>query len=289
MLLSCLKCQNESSFALGILCFTNETTYDLTHVLLGGCQNSKIWTAVSQSQSQRLSLCHNDIRTDFARCFQNAQGNRVHAHDQLCAGTVNDFCDCIAVFDDSVEVRILHQEASGFIVCLQRFLQCYQIGRAGCCRNWFYHGILTECVGLDYAEDSLVHGIGYIDCGMLPILCHCACFCRCGSAVVHGCVGNVHVGQLAHHGLIFKDGLQDTLADFRLIRGIRGNKFFLGYHLLHNRRYVVIISARSPENMSENTVFFRIVPHFPDRLHFRHAFRYLQLSLQPYLRRDPGK
>ena len=92
-----------------------------------------------------------------------------------------------------------------------------------------------------------------------------------GGAVVHGGVGGVHAGQLTDHGLVFKNGLQDPLADFRLIGGVGGQKFFLIADALHNRGDIVVVCASAAEDGVEHVVFIGQRTHLRGDFHLREA------------------
>ena len=67
--------------------------------------------------------------------------------------------------------------------------------------------------------------------------------CQGAAPVVHGGVGDIHRRQVANHGLVFKDRLQDALAQFRLIRGIGGVEFRTQQQLFHHGGNVMIVGA----------------------------------------------
>ena len=70
----------------------------------------------------------------------------------------------------------------------------------------------------------------------------------CGSrAIVVRGVGNFHASQAAHQGLIFKDSLQSSLGDFRLIRCVCCIEFTTAKHVVHNRWNIVMICTCSEE------------------------------------------
>ncbi len=66
-----------------------------------------------------------------------------------------------------------------------------------------------------------------------------------GRAVVHGCVGHVHAGQLADHGLKFEDRGERALRDFGLVGRVGSQKLAARDHRIHQHRPVVVVNARA--------------------------------------------
>ncbi len=68
-------------------------------------------------------------------------------------------------------------------------------------------------------------------------------FGRAGGAVIHGGVGDLHAGQLADHGLEFKDGLQGALRDLRLIGRVGGEPLAARDERVDDQRAVVVVGS----------------------------------------------
>ena len=66
-----------------------------------------------------------------------------------------------------------------------------------------------------------------------------------GRTVIHRRVGHFHSGQLANHGLKFKDRGQSTLRDFRLIRRVGSQKLAARNHGIDHHGAVMRIHARA--------------------------------------------
>ena len=68
-----------------------------------------------------------------------------------------------------------------------------------------------------------------------------------GRAVIERCVGHLHAGQLAHHGLVFKNSGQRALAGLGLVRGIGRIEFAPSSQVVHHGRDKVVVTARAQE------------------------------------------
>lgn len=74
---------------------------------------------------------------------------------------------------------------------------------------------------------------------------HQRTFGQRGRAVVHGGVGHFHAEQTGDERLEFKDALQRTLADFRLVRRVGGVKFGTADKGRDNGGDVVLVASRA--------------------------------------------
>ena len=95
-------------------------------------------------------------------------------------------------------------------------------------------------------------------------------------AVIDGGIGHVHARQLADHGLILEDGLQNALAHLRLIGGVGGEELLLGGDILHQRGNVVVIGSGTPENGGVGDVPGGHGGHGAADLQLAHALRQVQ-------------
>ena len=89
---------------------------------------------------------------------------------------------------------------------------------------------------------------------MLRIPAHQQGFSRGRRAVIHTGVADVHARQLADHCLIFKNGLQQSLTHFRLIRRIRRQKLAAAGQRVDETRDVMAVSARPAVEIFINPV-----------------------------------
>ncbi len=87
------------------------------------------------------------------------------------------------------------------------------------------------------------------------------------SAVIHGGIGDFRPGEMRDHGLVFVNGLQDALADFRLVRRVSRIKFGASDDGIHHRRNEVMISPGAGKRCARRPVFFALRLHpLPDFL-----------------------
>ena len=93
--------------------------------------------------------------------------------------------------------------------------------------------------------------------------------------VIDRSIGHIHACKLAEHGLIFKYGLKNALADLGLVRGIGCKKFLFGYHALYDGRYVMAVCSRPSEYMFKHHILFCDFLHLPDDFHFAKPLRKL--------------
>jgi len=134
-------------------------------------------------------------------------------------------------------------------------------------------GPAAEAVGADDLDDLGRRGLGDVDGAVLPVPAHGGGLSGSRGSIVDRGVGGVHAGELANHGLVLKNGLQKSLADFRLVGRVGGDKFFFGDHGGHDGRDIVAVSSGSPENVGEDPVFPRQLLHMGHNLQFRAARR----------------
>ena len=130
----------------------------------------------------------------------------------------------VSVLYIAVIVGLLYIEAGGLRVCLQHLFQCCRIRYPVFFRNHDNLCIAAKAVCFHNLDDARVCSRRDISCGFLSLLTHGNGFRRSRGTVVYGCVGDVHSCEFTEHGLILKYGLEDALADFRLIGRIGSNK-----------------------------------------------------------------
>ena len=92
-----------------------------------------------------------------------------------------------------------------------------------------------------------------------------------GGPVVNRGIGSIHAGDLTDHSLVLKDGLEDALADLRLVRGVGGQELLFGGDALDNGGDVVVVGARTAEDGGEDGVFPCHFCHHPADFQFGFA------------------
>ena len=68
-----------------------------------------------------------------------------------------------------------------------------------------------------------------------------------GGAVIAGCVGHVHRGQLADRRLVLEDRLEHPLAHLRLVRRVGGQELPAREHRIDDRGHVMVVDPRAEE------------------------------------------
>ncbi len=129
-----------------------------------------------------------------------------------------------------------------------------------------------------------MHRGRYDDARAFPRLAHENGLRHRRRPVVHGRIRHVHPRQLANHRLVLENRLQNSLADFRLIRRVRRAKRFLADHRLHNRRDVMPIRARAAKNALVDDIFLRHFGNARQHFHFRKPCGQIQFPLIHFAR-----
>ena len=160
---------------------------------------------------------------------------------------MDQFGSLLDILNLSEEVRALDVQASaGLFVQLSGNLG--KIGLAVLDRNHYQLMTGSPAVGFDDADVVRMSSFRTENNLTAALAAHIDRFSSGGSTVVDRSVGNIHAGQLADHGLIFKDRLQDALADFSLIGSVCSDKFLFAGDAFNDRRNVMIVSAGAAED-----------------------------------------
>ena len=224
MLFTGLESKNKCPSSLMIGCLAYNTARKLPGHGCRGCHKAQIRSSKRQRHAKRLAVAHSDIRPVFCRGLHNSQGHGVAAHDVLGAGLMDDAAQGVPVLYIAVIVGLLHIEAGGLGVCLQHLFQSCPIRYPVFFRNHNNLCIAAKAVCLHDLDNDRICSRRNIGCGFLSLLTHGNGFRRSRGTVVYGCIGGVHSCEFTEHGLILEYGLEDALADFRLIRRIGSDK-----------------------------------------------------------------
>ena len=229
----------------------------------GGCgrHESKIGTAERKGHSKGLSVPHCNVSAIFSRRLHHCQSHGITGHDIFGSGFMGNTPQTFPVLQVAVIVWLLHVEAGCLGICLYHILQGLCVRDPVLFRYNDHSGIAAKTICLDHFDRSRTGCGGNIRSAPLPVPAHGHSLPRRGGAIIHRCIGSIHSCQLTDHGLIFKYGLQDPLADLRLVRRVCCYKLLLGDHAGDNGGYVMIVGPRSPENMPEHHILFRHLLH----------------------------
>ena len=196
---------------------------------------------------------------------------------------MNNLTDGLGIFKQTVEVGLLDVDRRH--IGGQHFLQRIQIGLAVLGGNNAQLIIGTVAVGTDGADGVGVGSTGNQGHTTLAVAAHGSGLSSGGSAVINRGVGNVHAGQLADHGLILEDGLQDALAHFGLIGGIGSQELFLGGDILDDAGDIMVIGAGTAQNGGKNLVLCRHGGNSVGHFHLAHPLGDVQGSVEIHLGR----
>ena len=252
-------------------------------MLGGGGHKAQVGAAVAQGHTQRLSLAHGNVSAAVLGGLHDAQSGGVAAHDVHGTGFVSGLTDGISVLEQTVEVGLL--DVDGSHIGGQHLLESVQIGLAVLGGDDAQLVIGTVAIGADGVDDVGVGSTGDQSHAALTVAAHGSGLGGGGGAVIDRGVGNVHAGQLADHGLILEDRLQNTLAHFGLIGGVGSQELFLGGNILDNAGDVMVISASTAQNGGKNLVLCRHGGNSVGHFHLAHPLGDVQGSVEIHLGR----
>ena len=210
-------------------------------------------------------------------------------HNQQRAFPVHDLGDGRNVFDHAEKVWRLNQHAGslfGDALFQRRQVKPPVVAK----RERLCFQPLVLRVGTHHFPVFGVHGSGHEDAGSVGnAYRHGYRFGRpCGS-LIHGGVGNIHAGQLADHGLKFKNGLQRSLGNLRLVGSVGGEEFAPLHQRIDNDRTVVTIGAGAEKTGVAGCAIGRGLAKVLDDLRLCHLPGNNQIPFQTVLLRDSRK
>ena len=105
-------------------------------------------------------------------------------------------------------------------------------------------------------------------------------------AVVAGCVGYVHAGELADRGLVLEHRLQHTLAHLGLVRRVCGEELAALQHRVDDCGHVVVVDAGPEEADLVDDVLRRQLLHVPLQLGLGQRRRNRELTVEAHRGRN---
>ena len=279
VLLARLQRQDKTALAARIDRLADDTARQLAHVLRRSGHEAEIRAAPAEGHAKRLALTDGDIRAALLRRFQDAEGNGVTAEDIQRARCMDDLAERFGVLKLAEEVRLLDAHA-GDVPGRQKLAQGVRIGLSVLDGDDAQLVARAVAIGADGVDDVGMGRAGDQLHAALAVAAHGCGLGGGGRAVIDGCIGDVHARQLADHGLIFKDGLEDTLAQLRLIGRVGCQKLLLRRDILHDGGDVVVIGSGAAENGGKHTVLPCQLRHGPPHLQLAHAGRQIERPVQ---------
>ncbi len=195
--------------------------------------------------ARALSFADRDAAAVVSWRFENTEGHRVDVRDRYCFGVVCGGGEVRGGLETAEEVRLLEDDARGVG---GRVPELVRIGGAVAVRN--LHDLEPEarCVRLHDLAHLRIRGFGNDHLrSARRMLRDVTRIRRDGRPVVAGRIRNVHPGQLADHGLVLEDRLQDSLAHLRLVGRIGGEQLPALQHRVHDRGNVVVVDSGAEE------------------------------------------
>jgi hypothetical protein len=211
-------------------------------------------------------------------------------HHQQRAAPVGDLRRRLHVIDHAEKVGRLNDYRGGLVV--DPALQILQVDRARVFHvaELFDRHSLVQRVGAEHFAILRVHaprGQRAVPAG--DARRHHGRFRHRGRAVVHRSVGHVHAGELADHGLKFKDGGKCALRDFGLVGRVGSQKLTARNHRIHQHRAVMAVDTGAEERCISIRVFGGPRAEIVDDFVFGDPRRQVQRPAQPHRLRQVGK
>ena len=253
-------------------------------MLLHRGHKAQIRAAPAKGHPQRLPLTYGHIGAAVSGGLENGGGNGVHPQNIQSAPLMDDLTQRLSLLQLTEEVGLLDVHA-GDVAPGQHLTQGFRVRAA------VLHGDDTQlvagavAVGADGVDGVRVGRSGDQRYPALAVPAHGGGLSGGSGAVIDGGIGHVHARQLADHGLILEDGLQNALAHLRLIGGVGGEELLLGGDILHQRGDVVVIGSGAPENGGVGDVPGGHSGHGAADLQLAHALRQVQPVPQQHLLR----
>ena len=282
------KSEHKAAPAFRIQGFAHQAARHLPQILFLGGDHAAVGTAEAQGHAKGLRFEGNDIGLDRRPHHpeRDCLGNR---HNQQRAFPVHNFSDRRDVFDHAEKVWRLNQHAGslfGDAVVERRQIQPPVVAK----RERLCFQPLVLRVGTHHFPVLGVNGPGHEDAGSVGNAhrhgYRFRCPCR---SLVHRGVGNIHAGQLADHGLKFKNGLQRSLGNLRLVGSVGGKELAPLHQGVDNDRAIVAIGAGAKKAGVAGCAIGRSLAKVLDDLGLCHLPGNNQIPFQTVLLRDSRK
>ena len=226
--------------------FTDQAAGDLASEFLFSGKESKIGSTVRQGNTQRLTFADHNISTHFAGCFEKTESDWIGYNRQQSAFFVNLLSYGGEIKDSAKEIRILNHDKSSFIFNLSG--EIIRVAGDG--------EITAESLNIDVLVSTQVRAKHFAvlgvdrgrkdDAGSLAskvVISHDPGFSGGRCTVIMRGVADLHAGEVGDEGLKFKDRLQSTLGDFRLVRGVGGVEFGAAQDGIYTGGDVMVVRA----------------------------------------------
>ena len=192
--------------------FSDNASRELAHELFGRTHIAGVWTSECHRQSEALYVAYGKVCPPFSRGLQKSEVGSDAIDDKQCFSVMAGFGKACEVFDDTVSVRLLDDDA-GYSPVLHLFLQVLM-------RSYAFSGLyrfecysVEVCISFKYTDDvfgkriRIQYGVSFL--GIVESHHHGF---RCGSCpFVHRGIGNVHACEFCDHTLELEDIMKCSL------------------------------------------------------------------------------
>src|SRR5215211_3803589 len=265
-----------SVFVYGL---SRDTSRKLADEILPGRHVACVRATEHERHPERLGLANGHVCPEVPWGFEYGEGDRVTHRNAERVHIMRRLRGGSYVLDDPEEVRTLHEDSRDVV---------REIGEVS---GAFFDRKVNDfdAVALYDLAVAGVEAGGDCDFGVTlrQPRRHEGGFHDGVRAVVYGCVGDFEPCQLGDHGLELEDRLQGTLADLRLVRGVRGQELAARDDRAYGGGYDPIVGPRTEEDREPPGVLLGQGLYLSQRLVLREGRRKVELSF--VLRLDVGE
>ena len=203
VLFACLQRQTQSFFTLHIDRYADQTTWHAAFEGIFSRHEGGVRTAETKRHTETLRVTNRNVRTPFARCFEQSQSEQIGRGDDDFALLFRLSRPRAVIGDRTARARILYQHAKAVIrqaLLTTRAGAHFDAQRFGAGFDHFAGLREYVCGDVKHVGVTLAaaHGQGHG-------------FGSGGRFIQHGRVGNIHARQVHHHLLVVQQRFQTTL------------------------------------------------------------------------------
>src|SRR5207253_10445097 len=214
--------------------------------LMSAREDPQEWTAKIHRRAKGLALPDHDVRAEIAGRSHDRLGDGIHAHDEDALRGGPDLLELL--LEATEEVRVLRVDAA--YVRGDGFAQLRQIEhpRLAVVLHLTNRAARSdEVVGQDRTAIVPQRPWNEERLAAMEAVGHPRGLTEGGRSIVHRGVRSVHPREFADQALVFPQGLKESLAQFRLVRSIRGIELRARRERPHARRDKMVVRAAPEE------------------------------------------
>eukprot|EP00128_Syssomonas_multiformis_P003625 Colp12_sorted_trinity150504_noHs@10374 len=215
VLLARLHRHAQRGLATRIHTHTDDASGHLTRVGGGGREETSVRTAKTHGHTESLRRTHCNVKTHLADGLEQHRGHEIGAAHHERAVRMRLGGEIRPVLDASVGIGVLNHHTTEIVAGQVEVL----VHRA-------YLYVHAEGVAASAGQRDVlgVAALVHEELGLLLVLqreAHRHGLSRGGGLVQQGGAGQGQASDVGDHGLVVEQGLQATLGDLRLVRGVR--------------------------------------------------------------------